>query len=78
MCENYNVITEICESSQNADSSMRIFCLFYNFQLKKPTVQLPTWPPEKCSYSAVKHESERMWKVVNVSLKLFLSIEADW
>ena len=38
MCENYNVITEICESSQNADSSMRIFCLFYNFQLKKPTL----------------------------------------
>ena len=28
----------------------------------------------------VKHEleTERMLKVVNVSLKLFLSIEADW
>ena len=35
MCENYNVITtEICESCQNADSIMKTFCLFYNFQLR--------------------------------------------
>ena len=56
MCENYNVITtEICESSQNADSSMRTFCLFYNFQLRSIyTVDIYNFL--QCSYSPIKRK----------------------